>query len=179
MLGINPQDRTHLFIDGQNLHGTLRSLHKKMDYRNLVDEFKKNSRLVHANYYTTIKENADDRFHGVLDFLELNGYSIISKVVRQHTDDSGHVRVRGTMIGEITTDLITTAIDTQDHLILFSGDGELLAGIETAKARGSRVTVVSDMTVVSDEIRRICDEFIPISMLPPHVLRGENEEFVR
>lgn len=179
MLGINPKDRVHFFIDGQNLYGTLRSLQKKMDYRNLVEVFKENCRLVHANYFTTIKDNADDRFYGVLDFLEVNGYTVVSKEVRQHTDDRGNVRFRGSMVGDITASMVATACDTRDHLVLFSGDGELVAGVEIAKQRGSRVTVVSDPSVISDELKRACDEFVLITDLPPHVLIGEDEEFSR
>lgn len=172
----HPFDRVQVFIDGQNVFGTVKSLGKKIDYRQFMEEMRKQTRLIHANYFTTVRENADDQFFGVLDFLEFNGYNIVTKNIRDHVDDKGFIRVRGTMIGEMTAAMVMAAERT-DHIILMTGDGELQAAVEACKLKDTRVTVVSHDNVISEELRRSCDHFYRITDLPSHILRDKDEEF--
>jgi uncharacterized LabA/DUF88 family protein len=56
--------------------------------------------------------------------------------------------------------------DRIDHLVLFSGDGDLRALIEAVQRRGVRVTVVSTIRtrppMVADELRRQADSFLEL-----------------
>lgn len=168
LFNTNPNDRVQVFIDGQNVYGTLKSLHQKLDYKRFMEALKNDTRLIRANYYTTVRENSDEQFYGVLDFLENHGYSIFTKEIREHSDGSGYVRIRGTMIGEMTAAMVLAARRT-DHIILMSGDGEMVAAVEACKLQDTRVTVVSHDGVLSDDLRAACDEFYPISNLPKEV----------
>ncbi|MEK9971195.1 MAG: NYN domain-containing protein, partial [Ferrovibrio sp.] len=48
------QERVALFIDGANLYSAARSLGFEIDYRRLLDSFRKESHLVRAFYYTAL-----------------------------------------------------------------------------------------------------------------------------
>ena len=54
-----PTDRLALFIDGANLYSAAKVLGFDIDYRKLLDEFKKRGILIRAYYYTAIAENDD------------------------------------------------------------------------------------------------------------------------
>ncbi len=178
LFNAHPNNRVHVFIDGQNVYGTLKSIRKKLDYKRFMDTLKEETRLIRVNYFTTIRENADDQFFGVLDFLEEIGYNVETKEIRDHMDESGFVRVRGTMIGEMTASMVLSA-NRADHIILFSGDGELQAAVNASKRQDARVTVVSHEDVLSDDLRRSCDDFYPIVDLPEDILVREDARFRR
>ena len=63
-----------------------------------------------------------------------------------------------------------------DHLIIFTGDGELRAMVEAVQRKGVRVTVVSSLKtsppMVSDDLRRQCDNFVEFADLRDVVERS-------
>jgi uncharacterized LabA/DUF88 family protein len=69
-----PTDRLALFIDGANLYSAAKALGFDIDYRKLLDEFKKRGVLIRAYYYTTITENDDySPIRPLVDWLDYNG----------------------------------------------------------------------------------------------------------
>ena len=54
-----PTDKIALFIDGANLYSAARVLNTDIDFRKLLDEFKKRGVLIRAYYYTAISEDDD------------------------------------------------------------------------------------------------------------------------
>ena len=49
-------EKLALFIDGASLYSAARNLSLEIDFRKLLEEFRKRGRLLRANYYTTIVE---------------------------------------------------------------------------------------------------------------------------
>lgn len=174
------RDRLQVFIDGQNLFGTLRALDKKLDYKSLMETMRNETRFIRAQYFTTIRPPQDnDKFHSVLSFLTFNGYSVMTKDVRDGMDNHGNVRTKGSMIGEMTAAMIDAADNGTDHIVLFSGDGELTAAVEACKRRDARVTVVSSERthVVSEQLRRSCDRYIDLESFPDSVMLDLSDNF--
>ena len=66
---------------------------------------------------------------------------------------------------ELAVDALENS-DRIDHLVLFSGDGDLRALVEAVQRRGVRVTVVSTIRtrppIVADELRRQADSFLEL-----------------
>ena len=54
-----PTDRLALFIDGANLYSAAKGLGFDIDYRKLLEEFRKRGVLVRAYYYTALVENEE------------------------------------------------------------------------------------------------------------------------
>ena len=54
-----PQERLGLFIDGSNLYAAARALGFDIDYKKLLDVFRKNSQLIRAFYYTALIEDQE------------------------------------------------------------------------------------------------------------------------
>jgi uncharacterized LabA/DUF88 family protein len=166
---IHPDETTALFIDGANLYAAAKSLVFDIDYRKLLDEFRRHGRLIRANYYTALVEDQDfSPIRPLVDWLDYNGYSLITKPAREYTDVSGRRRFKGDMDVEITVDLLQ-ACDYLDHAFLFSGDSDFVPAIEAVQRKGMRVTVISTIKsnppMAADAIRRAADNFLDLADL--------------
>jgi uncharacterized LabA/DUF88 family protein len=166
---IHPDERVALFIDGANLYSATRSLTFDIDYRKLLDEFKNHGRLIRAYYYTAIVEDQEfSPIRPLVDWLDYNGYTVVTKPAKEYSDAAGRRRFKGDMDVEIAVDLLQAA-SFIDHAFLFSGDGDFVAAVEAAQRKGVRVSVVSTMRsnppMASDDIRRAADNFIDLTDL--------------
>jgi uncharacterized LabA/DUF88 family protein len=165
-----PTDRLALFIDGANLYSAAKNLGFDIDYRKLLEEFRKRSVLVRAYYYTALVENEEySPIRPLVDWLDYNGYRLVTKPAREFVDSQGRKRWRGDMDVEIAVDMMEMAAGGADHLVLFSGDGDFRRLVEAVQRRGSRVTVVSTVKsqppMVSDDLRRQADNFVDLADL--------------
>ncbi|AZU04231.1 hypothetical protein X907_1700 [Glycocaulis alkaliphilus] len=164
-----PNERIGLFIDGANLYSAARALDFDIDYRKLLEEFKKRGRLVRANYYTALLENDDyTPIRPLVDWLDYNGFAIVTKAAREYTDEHGRRRIKGDMDVEIAVDVLESA-SYLDHILLFSGDGDFRKVVEAVQRRGVRVSVVSTLKsqppMIADDLRRQADNFIELAEL--------------
>lgn len=79
-----------LFIDGPNLYATSRTLGFDVDYRLLLREFESRGTLVRAFYYTAIIEDQElSPLRPLVDWLDYNGYAVVTKPTREFVDASG------------------------------------------------------------------------------------------
>ena len=164
-----PTDKIALFIDGANLYSAAKGLNFDIDYKKLLDEFRKRGVLIRAYYYTALVEDQDySPIRPLVDWLDYNGFAVVTKSAREFTDANGRKRFRGDMDIEIAVDMMEMAARA-DHLVLFSGDGDFRRLIESVQQRGVRVTVVSTVKsqppMASDDLRRQADSFVDLADL--------------
>src|ERR1700760_2379783 len=164
-----PNDRIALFIDGANLYSAAKGLGFDIDYKKLLAEFRTRGVLVRAYYYTALVENEDySPIRPLVDWLDYNGYSLVTKTAREYTDNQGRKRWRGDMDIEIAVDMLDLA-PRLDHVVLFSGDGDFRRLVEAVQQKGVRVTVVSTVKssppMASDDLRRQADNFVDLADL--------------
>ena len=162
-----PDEKIGLFIDGANLFSTSKALGFDLDYRRLLEEFRKKGRLVRANYYTALLENEDyTPLRPLVDWLDYNGFTVVTKRAKEFTTEDGRRRIKGDMDIEIAVDLIEAA-DYLDHILLFTGDGDFRKAVEAVQRKGCRVSVVSTLKssppLLADELRRQADSFIDLA----------------
>lgn len=167
--------RSVIMIDGSSMHYALRSLNAEIDYQRLRGLFVNDRRLVRALYYALVTRD-DEEFglRRLLDWLDYNGYVVREKYGRQFIAENGHRSLRGHLSLEIAVDALELA-PLIDHLILFSGDGDLAALVEAVQRKGVRVTAVSTLTtrppMIASELRRQVDRFIDLRELAPLIWR--------
>lgn len=164
-----PTDRLALFIDGANLYAAAKGLGFDIDYRKLLEEFRKRGCLLRAYYYTALVEDQEySPIRPLVDWLDYNGYRLVTKPAREYTDAQGRKRWRGDMDVEIAVDMMEMSAHC-DHLVLFSGDGDFRCLVEAVQRRGARVTVISTVKsqppMASDDLRRQADAFIDLADL--------------
>jgi uncharacterized LabA/DUF88 family protein len=176
---IHPDERIALFIDGANLYSAAKGLAFDMDYRKLLEEFRKRGRLIRAYYYTALVEDQEfSPIRPLVDWLDYNGYTLVTKPAKEFTDASGRRRFKGDMDVELAVDLVE-ATPYVDHAFLFSGDGDFLAAVEAVQRKGMRVSVVSTIKsnppMAADDSRRAADMFIELAVLAELVGRPPRE----
>ncbi len=164
-----PTDRLALFIDGANLHAASKAMGFDIDYKKLLDEFRKRGVLMRALYYTTLAEDQDySPLRPLVDWLDYNGFTVVTKPAREFTDREGRKRWRGDMDMEIAVDMLELS-PRVDHAVLFSGDGDFRPLVAALQRKGVRVTVVSTVktlpSMASDDLRRQADAFIDLADL--------------
>jgi uncharacterized LabA/DUF88 family protein len=171
-------ERIALFIDGSNLYAAARALGFDIDYKQLLKVFQKDVRLVHAFYYTALLEDQEySPIRPLVDWLDYNGYTMVTKPAKEFTDTAGRRKIKGNMDIEIAVDAIEMC-GYLDHMVLFSGDGDFRRLVEAVQRRGNRVTVVSTVRshppMAADELRRQADVFIELEDLKDQIGRTSN-----
>jgi uncharacterized LabA/DUF88 family protein len=178
-----PTERIALFIDGANLYATAKALGFDIDYKRLLGLFRSQGRLVRALYYTALAEDQEySSIRPLIDWLDYNGYSMVTKPTKEYTDATGRRKIKGNMDIELTVDAMELA-DQLDHIVLFSGDGDFRSLVAALQQRGRRVSVVSTLQtqppMVADELRRQADQFIDIADLEKDICRDPAQRIPR
>jgi uncharacterized LabA/DUF88 family protein len=176
-------EKIAVFIDGANLYATAKTLGFDIDYRKLLKEFQARGNLMRAFYYTALIEDQEySSIRPLIDWLDYNGYTVVTKPVKEFTDSTGRRKVKGNMDIELAVDAMELA-QFIDHMVLFSGDGDFRSLVEAMQRRGVRVSVVSTITtqppMVSDDLRRQADEFIELATLQARVGRDPGDRVPR
>lgn len=161
-----PEDKVAMFIDGANLYAAARALDFDIDYRKLLAWIGGKGRLVRAFYYTALIEDQDySPIRPLVDWLDYNGYTMVTKQAREFTDSQGRRKIKGNMDIELAIDVMEMA-ENVDHIILFSGDGDFRRLVEAVQRKGVRVTVFSTVRtsppMIADELRRQADVFVDL-----------------
>lgn len=169
------EEKLALFIDGSNLYAAARALDFDIDYSNLLRWAGSHGRLVRAFYYTALIEDQEySPIRPLVDWLDYNGYSIVTKPTKEFVDAQGRRKIKGNMDIELAIDMMEMA-DHVDHIMLFSGDGDFRRLLEAVQRKGVRVTVVSTIKssppMVADELRRQADYFLDLEKLAPDISR--------
>jgi len=174
-MDFSSQDRVGVFIDGANLYATARALGFDIDYKRLLELFNSDCRLIRAFYYTALVEDQDySPIRPLVDWLDYNGYTMVTKPTKEFTDATGRRKVKGNMDIELAIDVMEMAVHL-DHIVLFSGDGDFRRLVEAVQRKGVRVTVVSTVrsqpSMIADELRRQADRFVDLAQLQSDIER--------
>ncbi len=174
-MSASTSNKVALFIDGANCYGTAKALGFDIDYRRLLNEFQSRGTLVRAFYYTAIIEDQEySSVRPLLDWLDYNGFTVVTKASKEYVDGTGHRKIKGNMDVELAIDAMELA-EHVDEMVLFSGDGDFRSLVEAVQRRGVRVTVVSTIAtqpaMIADELRRQADGFIDLKELQSKIGR--------
>ncbi len=178
-----PNERIALFIDGANLYATAKALGFDIDYKRLLTLFRKQGQLIRALYYTALAEEQEySSIRPLIDWLDYNGYTMVTKPTKEFTDSMGRRKIKGNMDIELTVDAMRLS-RTVDHVVLFSGDGDFKSLVSALQQEGRRVSVVSTLQtqppMVADELRRQSDQFIDLADLEQFICRDPATRPVR
>ena len=175
-----PDERIGLFIDGSNLYAAARALRFDIDYKRLLEIFAEKAGSFRAFYYTALIDDQEySPIRPLVDWLDYNGYTMVTKPTKEFTDATGRRKIKGNMDIELAIDVMEMA-ENLDHIVLFSGDGDFRRLVEAVQRKGVQVTVVSTMRsqppMVADELRRQADTFIDLMVLQDDVARSFRSE---
>ncbi len=182
-------ERLALFIDGSNLYAATKALGFDIDYKLLRSEFMRRGKMVRAFYYTALIENEEySPIRPLVDWLDYNGFTLVTKPAKEFTDSTGRRKVKGNMDIELSIDAMEMA-DHVEHIVIFSGDGDFRPLVSAIQRKGVRVSVVSTIRsqppMIADDLRRQADNFIELDELrdvigrPPRAQREPNPDDAR
>jgi len=179
----DPREKVALFIDGANLYATAKALAFDIDYKRLLQEFHARGYLLRAYYFTALAEEQEySSIRPLIDWLDYNGYTVITKPTKEFVDNTGRRKIKGNMDIELAVCVMEMA-DSIDHIVLFSGDGDFRSLIEAVQRKGKKVSVISTLTtqppMIADELRRQADNFIDLSSLQAKIGRDPAERAAR
>src|SRR6266540_3419692 len=174
-----PTERVALFIDGANLYATAKALAFDIDYKRLLALFRGKGQLVRALYYTALAEEQEySSIRPLIDWLDYNGYTMVTKPTKEFIDAAGRRKIKGNMDIELAVDAMELA-EHVDQIVLFSGDGDFRSLVEAVQRHGVHVTVVSTISsqppMIADELRRQADVFTDLVELQPKLGRDPSE----
>src|ERR1044072_474567 len=113
-------EKVALFIDGANLYATAKSLGFDIDYKRLLREFQSKGYLLRAVYYTAVIEDQESSsIRPLIDLLDYNGYTVVTKATKEFVDQAGRRKVKGNMDIEPAVDAMEMAAPIE-QMILFS-----------------------------------------------------------
>ena len=162
-----------------NLYATSRALGFDIDYRKLLSSFQERGYLLRAYYYTALVEDQEySSIRPLIDWLDYNGYKVVTKPAKEFTDSAGRRKIKGNMDIELAIDALELS-DVVDHYVIFSGDGDFRTLVEALQRKGRKVSVVSTIQsqppMIADDLRRQADNFIDLSSLRDEVGRATSE----
>lgn len=177
-----PKRASAILVDGSNIHASSRALSFHLDYRKMVDFFDQETDVQYLYYFTAIRAQQEyDNLRPMLDFLEYNGWSVITKPTKEWTDpETGRLNIKGNMDIEICQ-VANELSDRIKDLILFTGDGDFRFMVESLQRfKGISVSVVStiqsDPPMCADELRRQANEFIDLQNIRQIIERTPDEK---
>lgn len=173
-----PNERVAIFIDGANLYGTCRMLGFEIDYKRMLRFFRRKAQLVRALYYAVLPDESEfSSLRPLLDWLSYNGFSVVTKPRTDFIDANKRRKVSVSTDIELTVDAMRFA-DEVDHIVLFSGTGDLRILVAALQEKGIRVSVISTMVtqppMIADELRRQADQFVDLDDLQSQIGREEH-----
>jgi uncharacterized LabA/DUF88 family protein len=174
------REKIALFIDGANLYATSRALGFDIDYKKMLNYFNQQGYLLRAYYYTALIEDQEySSIRPLIDWLDYNGYRVVTKPTKEFTDASGRKKVKSSMDMELAVDAMELS-SSVDHTVLFSGDGDYRYLVESLQRRGRKVSVISTTKtsppMISDDLRRQADFFIELTSLKNEIGRDLAEK---
>ena len=174
-----PGERFAVFIDGANINFSKRNISMFVDDLRLLHFFRNNSGssiFLRIYHYETVPrdDGSEDRASLItairkrLDFMEYNGFTIVSKLAKDFISETGEQTMKGNMDGEMIVDMMDISANL-DHIVLFSGDGDFRYAVQKLQQCGKRVTVVSSEGSIANDLKRQTDVFVDLEELRPHI----------
>ncbi len=173
------EERLRCFIDGANLYATAKALGFDIDYKKLLKEFQNRGYLLRAYYYTALIEDQEySSIRPLIDWLDYNGYTVVTKPTKEFIDATGRRKIKGNMDIELAVDAHGTRRACRPYRAVLRRRRFPLAGRGGAAPR-RRVTVVSTMStqppMIADDLRRQADHFIDLVTLQAKIGRDPSE----
>jgi uncharacterized LabA/DUF88 family protein len=173
------REKIALFIDGANLYATSKAIGFDIDYKKMLKYFNREAYLLRAYYYTALIEDQEySSIRPLIDWLDYNGYRVVTKPTKEFTDSMGRRKIKGNMDIELAIDALDL-VGTVDHFVIFSGDGDFRSLVESLQRKGRKVSVVSTVStqppMIADDLRRQADHFIDLVSLRKDIGRDPME----
>jgi uncharacterized LabA/DUF88 family protein len=168
MYASNPNDRVAIFIDGENIHYSAKHLNMRLDYLKLCRHLAAGRRLLRAYFYTVISNQSEGKID-FINFLKLNGFTVVTKEVRNFNDGEFSTRnVRDSLDMELAINVMEM-LPHLDSVVICTGDGDFRALVEAVARQGKHVEVCALREMTSTELIAAADAYTDLASLKEKV----------
>ena len=160
----NPNDRVAIFIDGENIHYSAKHLNMRLDYLKLCRKLADGRRLLRSYFYTAVSNQSEGKID-FINFLKLNGFTVVTKEIKSFNDMEGSSRnVRGALDMEMAIDVLELS-EKLDTVILCTGDGDFKALVQAVGRRGIHVEICALREMTSTELIAMADAYTDLATM--------------
>lgn len=164
----SPMDRLAIFIDGENIHYSAKHLNMRLDYLKLCRIIAGERRLVRAYFYTAVSQQSEGKID-FINFLKLNGFTVVTREVKSFNDTDGSNRgIRGSLDMEMAMDALTLS-ESLDTVVLCTGDGDFRPLVDTLARRGKHVEVCALREMTSTDLIAAADVYTDLATLKDRI----------
>lgn len=184
MYAHSPMDRVAIFIDGENIHYSAKHLNMRLDYLKLCRLLAGERRLLRSYFYTAVSSQSEGKID-FINFLKLNGFTVVTREVKSFSDSDGSNRsVRSSLDMEMAMNIIDLCSHL-DTVIICTGDGDFRPLVEAVAQRGKHVEICALREMTSTDLIAASDVYTDLASLkdrialdnapPPRDIRNEIE----
>ena len=176
----NERDRIAIFIDGENIHYSAKHMNMRLDYLKLCRKLAGPRRLVRSYFYTALSNQSEGKIDFV-NFLKLNGFTVVTKEVKSFNDQEGSRNVRSCLDMEMAINVMEMS-ERLDTVILCTGDGDFKPLIEALARKGLHVEVCALREMTSTDLIATADVYTDLGQIrndialdapPPREVRND------
>ena len=173
------RERIAIFIDGSNLYSAARRSASTSITKASSTFFRPRDGWWRAFYYTAFGEDQEySPIRPLVDWLDYNGYTLVTKPTKEFTDAMGRRKDQGQHGHRARHRRDGNGQEGRPHRPVL-GRRRLPPADRGGPARGGRVSVVSTLRssppMVADELRRQADTFIELQDLAPQIARAPRQ----
>jgi len=154
------ESRTVVFIDGDNLYYSTKSLGLTLDFAKFHDLLIQTFGESVLYYYSTIDPTANQQI-SFLRYLQRTGYRVKSYPLRKIGES---VRYTSAINVQLAVDAVSVS-QYFDKVVIVSGDKDFVPLLRTLKELGRKIIVLSLPIVTSVELRQEADQFLNLDEL--------------
>lgn len=161
-----------IFVDGSNLFHACQNEGLRIDYQKLketIEEFEDDWELTRPYFYGSKPKKIDPKQDGFYNNLRYMGYEL--KIFELKEYSGGRKEEKMVDIALATDVLLFGHRDNFDIAIFMTGDRDYAPAIEAVKDMGKKVIVSSFECVMSDELKKIADNYICLDDLVDKIKR--------
>ncbi len=164
MYNPNPNDRVAIFIDGENIHYSAKHLNMRLDYLKLCRKLAGGRRLIRSYFYTAVSNQSEGKID-FINFLKLNGFTVVTKEIKSFNDTEGGARsVRGSLDMELAIGVLEL-VPHLDTVVLCTGDGDFRGLVDAVARRGVHVEVCALREMTSTDLIAAADHYTDLATL--------------
>ncbi len=164
----SPLDRVAVFIDGENIHYSAKHLNMRLDYLKLCRKLAGPRRLVRSYFYTAVSTQSEGKID-FINFLKLNGFTVVTREVKSFNDPEGSARsIRGALDMEMAMDVRDLAPHL-DCVILCTGDGDFCPVVNSLARQGKHVEVCALREMTSTDLIAAADVYTDLGGLKDEI----------
>lgn len=155
--------KAHIFIDGANVFHSTQDIDRdyRIDYNRLAHYLTRGDELIRTHFYMGVPHNISNDEKRFLNTL--NHLPHFEVKTKELIESHGQVIEKGIDV-QIAADMLWTGFEHKaEHIILVSGDQDILPAVTRLKDNGIQITVAAFHDSASYKLIQAADTFIDLA----------------